>query len=195
MKLLAELDQAKTNFFANISHEFRTPLTLILGCVETLRSRNDYVQLQEEFTMIHKNSSRLLKLVNSLLEFTRIAAGKVNPKFVETDLDQFTLDLASSFRSACEKASISLVVKCNLSQIVWIDRDMWEKIVLNLLSNALKYTMDGGKIEILLEKAALKTGFYAQFQISDTGVGIPDHEKPRIFERFHRVESTFFSRF
>jgi PAS domain S-box-containing protein len=141
---LQALDRAKTAFFSNVSHEFRTPLTLMLGPLEDILSRanaslapQDWVALQ----MAYRNGLRMQKLVNSLLDFSRIEAGRVQAVYEPTDLAALTADLASVFRSAIERAGMHLVVDCPpLAEPVYVDQDMWEKIVLNLLSNAFKFT-------------------------------------------------------
>jgi len=184
---LAELDRAKTVFFSNISHEFRTPLTLMLGPLEELLSRFGGAlprDCRSLATVAHRNGLRLLRLVNSLLDFSRIEAGRAEASYEPTDLAAFTAELASSFRSACERAGLRLDVACrSLPEPVYVDRDMWEKVVLNLLSNAFKFTFEGG---IAVRLAATAAG--AELRVSDTGVGVPEAELPRLFERFHRVE-------
>ncbi|MEX2430289.1 MAG: GAF domain-containing sensor histidine kinase, partial [Dehalococcoidia bacterium] len=184
---LAELDRAKTLFFSNVSHEFRTPLTLMLGPIEDALADSAHAlpePQRERLDVAHRNSQRLLKLVNSLLDFSRIEAGRVQASYGPTDLPAFTAELASVFRSAIERAGIALVVDCpQLSAPVYVDRDMWEKIVLNLLSNAYKFTY-AGEIEVTL----CQRDGAAELQVRDTGTGIPEHELPHIFERFHRVE-------
>ncbi|MDO3639015.1 SpoIIE family protein phosphatase [Mycolicibacterium arseniciresistens] len=184
---LAELDRAKTTFFSNISHEFRTPLTLILGPVNDLRGRtSDFDdQTRDELELVHRNGLRLAKLVNTLLDFSRIQAGRMRAHFEPVDLGVVTAELASVFRSAVDRAGLSFHVDCPpLSQDVYIDRDMWEKVVLNLLSNALKFTFDGS---ITVRVSAGATG--AVITVADTGTGIPESEMPRLFERFHRIEN------
>jgi signal transduction histidine kinase/DNA-binding response OmpR family regulator len=180
---LAELDRAKTAFFSNISHEFRTPLTLILGPTEdALRSPASALS-GEALRAVHRNELRLLKLVNALLDFSRIEAGRLHVRHEPTDLAQLTRELASAFRSAMERAGLAFVVECHGGAPVGVDRGMWEKIVLNLLSNALKFTFDGSVAVHL----AQRDGF-AELVVADTGIGIPSSELPRLFERFHRVE-------
>ncbi|HET8996505.1 MAG TPA: ATP-binding protein, partial [Acetobacteraceae bacterium] len=181
---LAELDRAKTAFFSNISHEFRTPLTLMLGPLE-----EELIETAGEaagrLTMVHRNGLRLLRLVNMLLDFSRIEAGRVRASFRPTDLAAYTGELASNFRSACERAGLTLDVDCPpLPHPVYVDADMWERVVLNLVSNAFKYTLNGG-IRVSVEAAGDRQ---AQLVVSDTGVGIPADELPRIFDRFHRIE-------
>jgi signal transduction histidine kinase/DNA-binding response OmpR family regulator len=183
---LAELDRAKTLFFSNVSHEFRTPLTLMLGPLEELRASLSATQpeAQEHVESAHRNALRLLRLVNALLEFSRIEAGKVQATYEAVDLGALTAELASTFRSACEKAGLRLTVDCtSVTEPMFVDRDMWEKIVLNLLSNAFKFTFDG---EIGVRLARTEHGI--ELRVSDTGTGIPPAEMPRLFERFHRIQ-------
>jgi PAS domain S-box-containing protein len=188
-KALAELDRAKTAFFSNVSHEFRTPLTLMIGPLQDLLSTDDSTLPREAVATLavaHRNSLRLLKLVNTLLDFSRIEAGRIDASFEPTDLASFTTELASVFRSAIEKAGLRLIVDCPpLPAPVYVDRDMWEKIVLNLLSNALKFTLEGD-ITIALRS----DGATVELRVSDTGVGIAEAELPRMFQRFHRVRHT-----
>lgn len=184
---LAQLDHAKTTFFSNVSHEFRTPLSLMLGPLEQLLQNaadipEKTVSLLE---LAHRNSTRLLKLVNALLDFTRIESGRATAHFEPVDLCHLTTDLVSNFRAATDKAGLELIVRCaELPSTVQLDRDMWEKIVLNLLSNAFKFTLEG-RIEVSVDNAP--DGKSAVLAIKDTGVGIPAHEIHRVFERFHRI--------
>jgi PAS domain S-box-containing protein len=184
--MLAQIDRAKTTFFSNISHEFRTPLTLMLGSLENLLAENGALapEHRNEIETAHRNSLRLLKLVNSLLDFSRIEAGRMKASFTPANLSSLTADLASNFRSAMESAGLELIVECSpLPQSVYVDRDMWEKIVLNLLSNAFKFTF-AGRVAVRLKS----DGDRALLTVSDTGTGIPETELPQIFDRFHRVE-------
>lgn len=184
---LMELDRAKTIFFSNVSHEFRTPLTLMLGPLEDLLNehretlpREDYDDLET----VHRNGLRLLKLVNTLLDFSRLEAGRIQAAYRAVDLSKRTAELASVFESAMERAGLRYTVECEaLPEPVYVDPDMWEKIVLNLLSNAFKFTLSGG-VEVTLRAAE----GMAELAVRDTGTGIPEAELPRIFERFHRIE-------
>jgi PAS domain S-box-containing protein len=183
---LAEIDRAKTLFFSNVSHEFRTPLTLMLAPLEDVLSHaaalpaEDYVRLQ----LAHRNSSRLLKLVNTLLDFSRIEAGRMQAVYEPTDLSALTGELASVFRSATDRAGLRLLVSCSpVSQPVYLDREMWEKIVFNLISNAFKFTFHG-EIEIILGESAGSV----EVSVRDTGTGIPPEDLPHLFERFYRVK-------
>jgi PAS domain S-box-containing protein len=138
-----------------------------------------------QLEIVNRNGQRLLRLVNTLLDFSRIEAGRVRAVYQPTDLAAFTTDLASVFRAAMERAGLRLMVDCpKLSGQVYVDRDMWEKIVLNLLSNAFKFTFDGEIAVTLRQK-----GQTAQLLVRDTGTGIPAAEMPRLFERFHRVQN------
>ena len=186
---LAELDRAKTAFFSNISHEFRTPLTLMLSPLEELlNSRQERLQPEEreQLQLVQRNGLRLQKLVNTLLDFSRIEAGRVQASYEPTDLAAYTAELASTFRSLIERAGMQLVIDCPpLPELVYVDREMWEKIVLNLMSNAFKFAFDGG-INLRLHPV----GDCVELSVEDTGVGIPEAELPRLFERFHRVSGT-----
>jgi len=184
---LAELDRAKTVFFSNISHEFRTPLTLITGPVEELRRMlaDAGPQVLEELEVISRNGLRLGRLVNTLLDFSRIEAGRTQATYEPADLAQVTAELASVFRSAIERTGLAFEVDCPaLPEPVYIDVGMWEKVVLNLLSNALKFTFDGS-----IRIAVRADGGQATVTVADTGTGIPEREMPRLFERFHRIEN------
>jgi PAS domain S-box-containing protein len=207
---LAELDRAKTTFFSNISHEFRTPLTLMLGPLEDMLSNleareevsspSSLSSEKEQLQLAHRNGLRLLKLVNTLLDFSRIEAGRIQAAYEPTDLATLTADLASVFRAAIDRAGLRLIVDCPpLPEPVYVDREMWEKIVLNLLSNAFKFTFNGeicvtlrwqeresGKAALSSSSSSLTSPLII-LEVRDTGTGIPDEELPHIFERFHRV--------
>ncbi|MFI6819448.1 SpoIIE family protein phosphatase [Micromonospora sp. NPDC050187] len=181
---LAALHRAKTTFFANVSHEFRTPLTLVLGPLEDMLADPDLpADHTERLTVMHRNALRLLKLVNTVLDFSRLESGRLVADYRPTDLADYTARLTSTFRSATERAGLRLTVDCPpLPAPVFLDRDMWEKIVFNLVSNAVKFTFDG---EIRVRVRAVPGG--ASLEVTDTGVGIPGDELPHVFERFRRV--------
>jgi signal transduction histidine kinase len=185
---LAEIDRAKTVFFSNVSHEFRTPLTLMLGPLEDRLGQRDLMppEEREPLELIQRNGLRLLKLVNTLLDFSRIEAGRFEASFEPVDLGTYTAELASVFRSAIEKAGLRLIVNCpSLREKTYVDGQMWEKIVLNLISNAFKFTISG-EIEITL----CEVDGQVELRVRDTGIGIPTAEIPRLFERFHRVKGS-----
>jgi len=181
---LAELDRAKNVFFSNVSHELRTPLTLMLGPLQdALRHPALPDALQESMRLALRNGERLRKLVNSLLEFSRIEAGRVEASFQPTDLAALTRDFASAFRSAIEYAGLRFTVDCApLASPVYVDVDMWEKVVLNLLSNAFKFTFDG-EIAVSLQIR----GGDAVLSVRDTGIGMDAQALAHVFDRFHRV--------
>ncbi|WGV24166.1 ATP-binding protein [Halotia branconii] len=200
---LAELDRAKTLFFSNVSHEFRTPLTLLLAPLQDALSDavNPLTSAQRErLELAHRNGLRLLKLVNTLLDFSRIEADRLEANYEPTDLSIYTAELASVFRSAIENANLQLVVNCPpLPDHIYVDREMWEKIVLNLLSNALKFTFEGiisvslKPIKEAREQGAGSRGeefspLLVELTVSDTGVGIAASELPHLFERFYQVK-------
>ena len=186
---LAEIDRAKTTFFSNVSHEFRTPLTLMLSPLEDalLDTQKPLPPLQRQrIEVIQRNTMRLLKLVNTLLDFSRIEAGRIQAVYQPTDLATLTAELASVFRSAIEQAPMELIVDCpSLPEAIYVDRDLWEKIVLNLISNAFKFTFSGS-ITVRLRWYESQV----ELSVADTGIGIPPAELSRLFERFYRVEGS-----
>ena len=186
---LAELDRAKTSFFSNVSHEFRTPLTLMLGPMEDVLARPPGALPEEDrrhVEVAHRNGLRLLQLVNSLLDYSRVSAGRAQVHYRPVDLAAATSDIASNFRSAVERVGLRFTVDCpRLPQPVHVDVGMWETVVINLLSNAFKYTMAG---EIGVELRPSDDQESAELRVRDTGAGIAADEVPRLFERFHRIE-------
>ncbi|MFC3574121.1 SpoIIE family protein phosphatase [Streptomyces yaanensis] len=183
---LAELDRAKTAFFSNVSHELRTPLTLFLGPVQDALAQEDRPRARKRLEMAERNALRLLKLVNTLLDVTRAEAGSLEGDFEPVDLSATTAELTGMFRSVFETAGLSLDVDCPpLPAPVCVDREMYEKVILNLLSNALKFTPSGG-----VRVATSAVGDRARLTVADTGVGVPEEELPRLFERFHQVHGT-----
>lgn len=183
---LTELDRAKSEFFANISHEFRTPLTLIAGpAQDSLNDRDDPLPAvhRDRLEVIQRNAGRLRRLVDDLLDFARIEAGKRQPEREPVDLASATRDLVALFASAIARAGLTLRTDIEtLPRPFPVDTGMWEKIVLNLLSNAVKYTL-AGHIEVALRHDADRV----TFSVRDTGIGIHADEVPQVFERFHRV--------
>ena len=183
---LAELDRAKTTFFSNVSHEFRTPLTFMLGPLEEMLAQPDelFTVRREAINLVHRNGLRLLRLVNTLLDFSRLEANRVQAFYEPVEVATFTSGLVSLFRAAMEKAGLTLEVHCPpVSEPIYVDRDMWEKIILNLLSNAFKFTFQG-TIRVALQES----GSGIHVSVADTGTGIPEHELPHLFKRFHRVQ-------
>ncbi|SFT61796.1 Signal transduction histidine kinase [Geodermatophilus amargosae] len=183
---LAELDQAKTTFFSDVSHELRTPLTLLLGPITDALAESGGqlpAPVREQLTLALRNGQRLKRLVDDLLEFVSIEAGRTAAVRVATDLAVTTAELAGVLRAAAERAGLTLTVDCPpLPRPAAVDPRMWEKIVLNLVANAVKYTFVGS-IAVSLRA----DGDEVVLRVSDTGVGIPAAELPALFERFHRV--------
>lgn len=186
---LKEMDRLKTEFFSNISHEFRTPLTLMLAPAEELLAKYETLEskrVASNIEIIHRNALRLLKLVNTLLDFSRIEAGRTKASYEATDLSSLTADLASNFSSASELSDLKLIIDCPpMNEWVEVDRDMWEKIVLNLLSNAFKFTHKGSiHVSTRVENSK------AVLRVKDTGIGISADALPKLFDRFYRVENS-----
>ena len=183
-EMLADLDRAKSAFFSNVSHEFRTPLTLMLGPTEDALASPSRTLSGESLETLYRNELRLLKLVNALLDFSRIEAGRMRASYAPTDLSRLTRELANVFRVAVERAGLEYIVTCDeLNEPVYVDREMWEKAVLNLISNALKFTFEG-RIEVSFRDVDPDVALI----VRDTGIGIAADEMPRVFERFHRVK-------
>lgn len=186
---LAELDRAKTEFFTNVSHEFRTPLTLMLGPLTDALAEDASAlppEQEQRVATAARAARRLTKLVNNLLTFSRVETGTARAETRVVDLAQLTTDLAAGFRSAVERGGLQLVVDCPpLPRPVAIDTDHWESVVTNLLSNALKFTFTG----------TVRVGLAADaddvvLEVADTGVGIPAEELPHLFERFRQVRGS-----
>ncbi|HUQ05646.1 MAG TPA: ATP-binding protein [Kofleriaceae bacterium] len=183
--MLAELDRAKTLFFSNVSHEFRTPLTLMIGPTEDALASPSRTLSGESLETVYRNELRLLKLVNALLDFSRLEAGRMVARMESVDLARLTEDLASSFRSAIERAGLRFEVDTTgVETTVMIDPDLWEKIVLNLLSNALKFTLEG-----TIRLTLAEVGGNVELVVADTGTGIPAEALPHLFERFRRIHN------
>lgn len=181
---LAEVNRAKAAFFNQVSHEFCTPLTLMLGPLDDALASPERTLSGENLDLVHRNARRLLKLVGALLDFSRLEAGGVRASFEPLDLSAITSELASQFRSTVERGGLRFSVRCErLPEPVFVDREMWEKIVFNLLSNAFEFTFEG-EIEVTLRVR----GERVQLGVRDTGTGIDQGELPRLFERFHRIE-------
>ena len=184
-KALVALDDAQSTFFGNVSHELRTPLTLMLGPLEELLDGNSGSLSNEQLAslcMIRRNGLQLLKLVNEVLHFARDQRERLHAIFEPVNLTSLTAQVAASFDWIAKRAGIAFTVECEeLEQPVYVDRDVWSRIVLNLLSNAFKYTANG-EVRVVLRK---RVG--VELVVSDSGVGIPQRELGRIFERFHRV--------
>ncbi|HEY0636794.1 MAG TPA: ATP-binding protein, partial [Pseudonocardiaceae bacterium] len=183
---LTELDRAKSEFFANVSHELRTPLTLIAGpAEEALTDAAEPLPAvhRERLGMVLRNADRLRLLVDDLLDFARIEAGRLEPRLRQVDLAALTREIAGSYAPAVERAGLTLRVDCGDAPLpVPVDAGMWEKVVLNLLTNAVKYTFEGS-VHVRLTA----TDGHVELAVADTGIGVPEEELPTLFRRFHRV--------
>ncbi|HEY4825181.1 MAG TPA: SpoIIE family protein phosphatase [Solirubrobacteraceae bacterium] len=181
---LAELDRTKTAFFSNVSHEFRTPLTLMLAPLHDALEDEEALD-REHVELVHRNGLRLLKLVNALLDFSRLEAGRLRATYRPVDVGRITSELVGTFSDACQRAGLELTVQCEeLPGQAYLDPDLWERIVLNLVSNAFKVTLRG---EIKVGLRAIPGGF--TLSVGDTGPGIAPQEQARVFERFYRVQT------
>ncbi|OKH30372.1 adenylate cyclase [[Phormidium ambiguum] IAM M-71] len=182
---LLELDRQKTEFFQNISHEFRTPLTLMMGPLESAVSQKSDLP-QEQAVIALRNTRRLLRLVNQLLDIQRIDAGKMQASFRPCDLVMMVSQIVESFRPYCEKKGLRLVTELHSCPRVYLDPERFDKVIYNLLSNAMKFTDNGGAIAIKVEPA----GDHVRIQIKDTGIGIRTEQIPHLFERFRQAEGS-----
>ncbi len=182
---LLDSDRQKTQLFQNISHEFRTPLTLMLGPLESAVAQKQDLPL-EQAVLALRNSRRLLRLVNQLLDLQRLDAGRMQPSFRPCNLMEFVSQIVESFRPYCEKKDLQLVTQFRHCPYLYVDTEKFDKVIYNLLSNAMKFTPAGGKITVRVEPA----GDHCLLQIKDTGIGIRTEQIPHLFERFHQAEGS-----
>ncbi|NJR19908.1 MAG: response regulator [Calothrix sp. CSU_2_0] len=182
---LLELDKQKTEFFQNISHEFRTPITLIQGPLESAVANKEGLSYSQSAIAL-RNSRRLLRLVNQLLDLQRLDAGKMQPTFRPCDLVEFVSQIIESFRTYCEKKGLQLTSNLQESPTVYLDMEKFDKVVYNLLSNAMKFTPEGGTISVIVESTSDK----CVLRVRDTGIGIREEQIPHLFERFRQAEGS-----
>ncbi|AFY84450.1 response regulator [Oscillatoria acuminata] len=182
---LLELNRLKTEFFQNISHEFRTPLTLMMGPLESAVEHHQDLPL-EQAAIALRNTRRLLRLVNQLLDLQRLDAGRMQPTFRPCDLLSFVSQTVEIFRPYCEKKGIEITIDLQPCPSLYLDLEKFDKVLYNLLSNAMKFTASGGKIMVSLEQA----GDYSLLQVKDTGIGIRTDQVPHLFERFRQAEGS-----
>ncbi|MEH2378489.1 MAG: response regulator [Nostoc sp.] len=182
---LLELDKQKTEFFQNISHEFRTPITLIQGPLESAVAAGEGLSYSQSAIAL-RNSRRLLRLVNQLLDLQRLDAGRMQPSFHPCDLVEFVSQIVESFRPYCEKKGLHLTTQLDECPTVYLDMEKFDKVVYNLLSNAMKFTPEGGTIAVRLKSE----GDRCILQVQDTGIGIVKEQIPYLFERFRQAEGS-----
>ncbi len=182
---LLELDQQKNAFFQNISHEFRTPLTLTIGPLESAVERGEGLDAEQSVIAL-RNSRRLLRLVNQLLDLQRLDAGKMQPTFRPCDLALFTAEVVEAFHTYCERKQITLTTEIEACALVYLDMEKFDKVLYNLLSNAMKFTPSGKSITVRLKETEGK----AQLQVSDEGIGIREDQIPHLFERFRQADGS-----
>ncbi len=198
LKEREETDKMKSRFFANISHEFRTPLTLILGPAENIRPDSSADEVEKQTGMIKRNAQRLMNLINQLLDLSKLEAGKLKLKASKNNIVSFVRGIVMSFESLAERKDISLKVHSDHEVIeLYFDKDMMIKILTNLLSNAFKFTPEGGSITVSLKPPfnspftkGGKEGGSVAIVVKDTGIGISDDELPKLFDRFYQVDSS-----
>jgi adenylate cyclase len=182
---LLQLDRQKTEFFQNISHEFRTPITLIQGPLESAVSSGEGLTL-DQCAVALRNSRRLLRLVNQLLDLQRLDAGRMQPSFRPCNMVEFVSQIVDSFRLYCEKKGLRVITDLFECPTVYLDMERFDKVLYNLLSNAMKFTPDGGKITVRL----FNDGNACILQVQDTGIGILPEQIPHLFERFRQAEGS-----
>ncbi len=182
---LLEADRLKTEFFQNISHEFRTPLTLTIGPLESACGRQEDLPYEQAVIAL-RNSRRLLRLVNQLLDLQRLDAGRMQPSFRPCDLVSFCYSTAESFRAYCDKKGLQLITQLQECPLLYLDIERFDKVIYNLLSNAVKFTPEGGTITLTVEPA----GAHCLLQVKDTGIGIRTEQIPYLFERFRQAEGS-----
>ena len=182
---LMELDRQKTEFFQNISHEFRTPLTLMIGPLESVIERQQDLPYEQSVIAL-RNSRRLLRLVNQLLDLHRLDAGRMQASFRPCNLVEFVSQIVEAFRPYCDKKNIRLSTQVTRCSAVYLDLEKFDKVLYNILSNAMKFTEAGGNITVKVEPA----GDHVRLQITDTGIGIKKEQVPHLFERFRQAEGS-----
>jgi len=213
---LAEVDRLKSRFFANISHEFRTPLTLILGPIQKWRDKAQEEDLEKDMGMAERNANRLLRLINQLLDLSKLEAGAMKLRATRMNIVPLVKGIAYSFESSAGIRGVDLDVRVDQEEIeVYCDRDMVEKILSNLLSNAFKFTSEGGSVRVslrgvppgmtmkqsdfrqeerLLQQTEPRNDMvmsgYAEVSVADTGIGIPPEQLDKVFDRFYQVDAS-----
>lgn len=193
---LKVVDEVKTRFFSNITHEFRTPLSLIISPVEKLLQENRFDALtQQTLTLIQRNADQLLRLINQLLDLSKLEANQMRVALMRGQVNEFVAQVVESFRQGSEQKGVTLQYTADglLPEEKLFDADKWEKILTNLLSNALKFTAAGGQITVSLtaDSSIVSGGVPAvQIRVADSGIGISPENLPHIFDRFYQVDTS-----
>ncbi|MFO7524602.1 MAG: two-component regulator propeller domain-containing protein, partial [Ignavibacteriaceae bacterium] len=192
---LHEVDKVKTRFFTNISHEFRTPLTLIQGPAKQIIEKTNEPDTRDGANFIYRNSQKLIRLVNQLLDLSKLEAGEMNIRASETDIITFLKEIVLSFTTFAERKNITLKFVYDEEQIlVYLDRDKMYKIINNVLLNAFKFTPDGGSVDVVIpiptKSVQNDDRGFVEIKISDTGIGIPKDRIEKIFDRFYQIDDT-----
>ncbi len=196
---LQEIDKIKTNFFTNISHEFRTPLTLILGPAQKILEQSGNDKINEEARLIHQNAKKLTRLTNQLLDLSRIEAGKMKLKTSKQNILPLLNEIIASFQPFADRKKISLKCQNGQEEInIYLDRDKIDKIITNILSNALKFTPEGGCVNVSVKTSPVLDENYAfdsqvkeiaEISVQDNGIGIPEEQLDKIFDRFYQLDN------
>ncbi|HSC37279.1 MAG TPA: triple tyrosine motif-containing protein, partial [Chitinophagaceae bacterium] len=199
-----EMHQVQLQFFTNISHEFRTPLSLILGPLEKLMKEDAHQAFRHYYTIMHRNAHRLLSLINELMDFRKLESGSLQPAVMKGNLGSFLEEIAEEFMDWAMQKEITFTLNNTVSMPdTWFDRQVMEKILLNLLNNSFKYTKNGGRISVELlsslddftpsfkNELILKNDFrgsaYAYIRVADDGIGISKESLHHLFERYYRI--------
>jgi DNA-binding response OmpR family regulator/nitrogen-specific signal transduction histidine kinase len=201
LKQKEEIDKLKSHFFANISHEFRTPLTLILGPAEKIISESKEKETQKQLILIKRNASRLLGLVSQLLDLSKLESGKLELQASKGNIVMFVKGILMSFESLSEQRHIQLKFTASRNNIeLFFDRDKMATILINLFNNAFKFTPKDGEIIVMISESVLPSDRSSQvtldmpkevrISIKDTGIGISEDELPKLFDRFYQVDSS-----
>jgi len=192
-----EINEAKLQFFMNIAHEIRTPMSLVISPLKRLMTSDNNDARQANYKIIHRNSERILSLINQLMDIRKIDKGIMTLKFQEVEIVSFLNDLYSYFEYQAKTKNIDFSLQTTIKQLpVWVDPKNFDKIILNVLSNAFKFTPEKGKIDINLNTVEEETEYdgvrqYLEIIISDNGIGIKEEEKERIFERFYQIRNSY----